>query len=144
MVLLSPPIKVRPKPLYLAHFLLRPFSKIVKYWSHPRSYLQKLDKLGIIIYPKNPLEAVAGLFDVMEVARERLEYVSCPVLAMLGDNDEHIELSVLDYLKERLGENLIETWIAPEASHIIVETSKIDVFREKIQNFVLTYSPSKY
>jgi carboxylesterase len=141
LVLLSSPIKVRSKPLYRVHFLLRFASKFVKYWPHPSSYLKRLESKGIRIYPKNPLEAVAGLFDVMEVARDRLDYINCPVLAMLGDKDEHVELSTLEYLKERLGGNLIETWIAPEASHVITETPEIDVFKDKIRQFVMSHSP---
>ncbi|MHA2055038.1 MAG: alpha/beta hydrolase [Candidatus Hodarchaeales archaeon] len=141
LVLLSSPVKVRPKPLYRVHFLLRFASKFVKYWPHPSSYLKRLESSGIRIYHKNPLEAVAGLFDVMEVARDRLEYIKCPVLAMLGDKDEHVELSTLEYLKEKLGDKLVETWVAPDASHVITETSEIEIFKQKIRNFVMDHSP---
>ncbi len=141
MVLLSSPIYVRDRPLYRVNYLLRPVSHLVKYWPLEKKQVQVLDKLGIYAYRKNPLRAVAGLFDCIQVAQERLHKVKCPVLLMLGDNDEHIDLSTLDYYRNNLGSKVIETWVAPQASHIITETPELDRFESKIREFVFKYSP---
>jgi hypothetical protein len=47
----------------------------------------------------------------------------------------------LEYLKEKLGDKLVETWVAPDASHVITETSEIEIFKQKIRNFVMDHSP---
>ncbi len=142
MILLSSPIYVRPKPLYRVNFLLRPVSFFIKYWPLPREQSEILDKYGIYAYRKNPLRAVAGLFDCMEVAQERLPLVKCPVLLMLGDRDEHIDMSTLDYFKEHIGSEVLETWIAPNASHIITETPELETLENRIRDFMFKYNPT--
>lgn len=144
MVILSSPIKVRDKPLYKANFLLRPISKLVKYWPYGVRKLKALDDVGLgsdVVYHQIPLVSVAGLFDTMKVTQERLNKISCPILVMLGDADEHIHLSSLDYLQEKLGNNIKDVWIAPDATHILLDTSEIELFEQKIADFVLQYSP---
>lgn len=144
MVILSSPIKVRSKPIYRVNFLLRPISKVIKYWPYGKQKLKALDEVGLgsdVVYHQIPLEAVAGLFDVMKVTQERLNKISCPILVMLGDNDEHIHLSSLDYLQDKLKNNIKDAWIAPNATHIIIDTSEIEIFETKITDFILKYSP---
>lgn len=141
MILLSSPIYVRPKPLYRVNFLLRPVSFFVKYWPLPKKQSELLDKYDIFAYRKNPLRAVAGLFDCMEIAQERLPLIKCPVLVMLGDRDEHIDLSTIDYFKEHIGSQILETWIAPNASHVITETPEVETLENKIREFMLKYHP---
>ncbi|RMG22052.1 MAG: alpha/beta fold hydrolase [Methanobacteriota archaeon] len=141
MILLSSPIYVRARPLYRVNFLLRPVSIFIKYWPLPKKQSKLLDKYGIYAYRKNPLRAVAGLFDCMQIAQERLPLVKCPVLLMLGDRDEHIDLSTLDYFKEHIGTEILDIWIAPDASHIITETPELETLENKIRDFMLKYNP---
>ncbi len=141
MVLLSSPIYVRPRPMYRVHFLLRPVSFLIKYWPLEKSQSQLLDRLGIYAYRKNPLRAVAGLFDCITVAQERLPLVKCPVLLMLGDRDEHIDLTTIDYYRENIGSEILDVWIAPNASHVITETPENDVLEKKIEEHMMKYNP---
>lgn len=144
MVILSSPIKIRSTPLFRANFLLRPVSKIVKYWPSKQKNLPILQEKQFNVYPLHPLNAVAGLFDTNQIALSRLDKVKCPILIMLGDDDEFIELSTLDLFKEKLKGKIVETWIAPNATHAIIDTTALNILEEKIEEFVLKNSPPKY
>ena len=141
MILLSVPIIIKPTPLYRANFILRPLSNFIKYWPNPKKKLRELEALGFKAYTKFPLRAVAGLFEMAEMARERLKYVKNPVLAMIGDHDEHVEPSTIYYLEEHLGSEIYLKWIAPEAGHTLIETPEAELLKQKIRDFVNTYSP---
>ena len=141
MILLSVPIIIKPTPLYRANFMLRPLSNIIKYWPNPKKKLRELEALGFKAYLKFPLRAVAGLFEVAEMARERLKHVKNPVLAMIGEFDEHVDPSTIEYFGEHLGSEVYQKWIAPKAGHTLIETPKAELLKQKIRNFVKTYSP---
>ncbi len=139
LVLLSCPIKIRRTPLFRAHFLLRPLSVVIKYWPVGREKRRKLKEFGIHQYQKNPLKAVEGLFEIAEVTRERLPKVTCPVLAMVGDDDEYVELSTLDLLESNLSVSEFSTWVAPNAGHLIIETSEKTILDKKIHDWVIDH-----
>ncbi|MCY3410031.1 MAG: alpha/beta fold hydrolase [Candidatus Heimdallarchaeota archaeon] len=141
IILLSVPIIIKPTPLYRANFMLRPLSNVVKYWPSKRSQRRQLEELGFIAYEKYPLRAVAGLFEMAEVARSRLKDVTIPVLAMIGEYDEHVDPSTIEYFDEHLATDTYFKWIAPDAGHSIIETPEADLLKQKIRDFVHTYSP---
>lgn len=141
MILLSVPIIIKPTPLYRANFLLRPLSNIIKYWPNPKDKIREIEAMGFKAYYKFPLRAVAGLFEVAEMARERLKHVKNPILAMIGEFDEHVDPSTIDYFGEHLGSEVYQKWIVPEAGHSIMETPEAEILTNKIRDFVKTYSP---
>lgn len=141
IILLSVPIIIKPTPLYRANFLLRPLSNVIKYWPSPRNTRTKIAELGFKAYNKYPLRAVAGLFEMAEVARSRLKYVNIPVLAMLGTEDEHVDPTTIEYFGENLGTENYYSYHVQGASHAIMDTHEEEKLKDMIRDFILKYSP---
>jgi carboxylesterase len=139
LILLSPPVKIRKTPLFIFNPLLRPLSRFIRFW--PASYSPVLKERGFHVYPVHPLKAVAGLYDTNKIADERLPLIKCPVLVVIADNDEFIHLSTLDYILDRLRTDILESWVAPNATHILIDSPQVEEFESIIHNFVVKYSP---
>lgn len=144
MVLLSSPIKLRAKPLYRVNFMLRPVAKFIKYWPVERAMLKQTKKQNFKIYNFHPLDAVANLIDTIAVANERLPKITTPLLLMIGDRDEFSEVSTLDIYKEQVQSEIVDTWVAPDAPHVILATPEREEMTLKIRDFVLKHSPPKF
>jgi len=143
LVFLSPPIKLRDKALYRVNFMLRPVSKLVKYWPTDKEGLRHVEKHGFKIYDKHPLSAVANLIDMIEMANRRLPKVTAPILAIIGDRDEFAETNVLDIIEENAGSQIVEKWVAKGAPHAIIECADFETLKDKLKTFILTYCPPR-
>ncbi len=141
LVFMSPPIKLRDKALYRVNFMLRPVSKLVKYWPTDRKAVEQVERHGFKIYERHPLSAVANLIDMIEMANRRLPMVTAPILAMIGDQDEFAEPVVLDIIKEKAESDVVEQWVVPHAPHAIIDCADFETLKDRIKAFILKYSP---
>ncbi|MHA2098164.1 MAG: alpha/beta hydrolase [Candidatus Kariarchaeaceae archaeon] len=109
-----------------------------KYYVFPPKKVQHYEKLGVEVYYKHPFRTFDEMFKLASEIEPNLNQISNPTLLIMGDNDELVDRKTHDLIREKINTGLVQEWIAPDATHSIVDTSDIDGFNKQLQEFIMT------
>ncbi|MHA2091396.1 MAG: alpha/beta hydrolase [Candidatus Kariarchaeaceae archaeon] len=99
---------------------VRQASLFVKYWPRSKSRRRFIQETGIQTYMKTPLYAIAGIFEVGTVLRNRAEYLDIPILYVRAGLDHKSLLDQPERLKEHFPNVPITIKEAKNSQHTLL------------------------
>ncbi|MGD8552236.1 MAG: alpha/beta fold hydrolase [Anaerolineales bacterium] len=135
-----PPLVGRLRPI------LKPLSLFWRYREPPEdSYWHDKEAQALNLhYPVQPMRAIAEVYDLVDITRERLQLVTSPVLLIYSRNDDSVSPDNAERIFSRLvSQEKILEWVENSGHNIPRDAERKRVF-ERIASFVdkWTVNPS--
>jgi len=137
----STPILPKATFMHLFYRLIPLIEKIVKYIPVPPEKLRVIrEERGAIVYHKHPVALFYQVSRLIKRIIPRLHYITSPTLLVIGGEDEFVHRDSHDVLIKGMSSEIIEEYVAPGASHALIDTSDLESFENLMMDFIIRFN----
>lgn len=141
LVLMSAPFQIRSHIMEKTGPMLPLISKFIKYWLVPVDKLKLIKQRGAVVYNKHPVVVFYQVYRLKNFTYKHLSKITCPLLLIIGSEDEFVHPDVNKLIRQHVKSSVIEEYIAPDASHALIDTSDQVTFKKVLFTFLTKYNP---